>query len=57
MSGLIMLASRVHQIWPIYFALVLQAEVEALMTAAAREKHSREAQQKKCTELEASLRR
>lgn len=34
-----------------------QAEVEALKTAAAREKHSREAQQKKCGELEASLRR
>ena len=34
-----------------------QAEVEALKTAVAREKHSREAQQKKCRELEASLRR
>ena len=34
-----------------------QAEVEALKTAVAREKHSREAQQKKCGELEASLRR
>lgn len=42
---------------PFRFALILQAEVEALKTAAAREKHSREAQQKKCTELEASLRR
>jgi len=37
--------------------LPLQAEVEALKTAVAREKHSREAQQRKCAEMEASLRR
>ena len=34
-----------------------QAELEGLRTAVAREKHSREAQQRKAAELEASLRR
>jgi chromosome segregation ATPase len=36
--------------------LALQAELEALKTAVARERNSREAQQKRCSELEASLR-
>ncbi|KAL4430551.1 hypothetical protein ABPG77_005791 [Micractinium sp. CCAP 211/92] len=34
----------------------LLADVEALKTEVAREKHSREAQQRKCSEVEASLR-
>lgn len=51
------LPTALPSLHPTSLPLCCQAELESLKTAVAREKHSREAQQKKCAELEASLRR